>query len=254
MTRGSGYFTLGDVLTHGEMHPLLSPFDFLKTSYPNHDGSYTFIVRIGNEGSGAVTKVYHVIPPAPQVPTLNQNSDSNVVAVFDSKVYNHSTHSWEDSFYESTMVVNTLPAIGSSANNTWIEVPDSYTLVGYFDVEEIVRNGRTERVCRAQFRKNGYLNKIQLKIRFELASEVMGVEDLSIKDFGLYPNPVKDVLHIRTEHDIASVKILTLLGQEVLNENNFSNSINVSSLKYGNYLVVITTTDGRVTVGKVIKN
>jgi hypothetical protein len=257
MTRGNGYFTLGKNLTHGELHPMLGSFDYVKTSYPNPDGTYTFIVRIGNEGAGAITKVYHHIPAQPTPAQLNASSDNNIVAVYNGQIYNHNTNSWENTFpYENTMVVNTLPAIGSSANNNWAYTPSGYTLVGYFPVEEIVRNGETQRICRGQFRKNGYTNKISIKIRFELVGTV-GVEDLSIKEFGLYPNPMKDVLHIKSAHEIASVKIVNVLGQEVLSNefNNFSNvyNVNVSSLKHGHYLVVITTKDGRMTVGKVIK-
>jgi hypothetical protein len=129
--------------------------------------------------------------------------------------------------------------------------------VGYFPVEEIVRNGETQRICRGQFRKNGYTNKISIKIRFELASEVTGVDKLSIKEFGLYPNPVKDILHIKSAHEIASVKIINILGQEVLSNEftGFSNvyNVNVSSLKHGHYMVFITTTDGRMTFGKLVK-
>jgi hypothetical protein len=258
MTRGARYFTLGEKLTHGEIHVLLSQADYTKTSYPNSDGTYTFIARIGNEGQGAITKVYHVIPPAETEPLLSEESDNNVVSVIDGQVYNHSTNSWEDSFYESTMVVNTLPAVGSSPNTNWINTPSGYTVQGYLPVEEITRNGEVQRVCRARFTKNGTNDRIQLKIRFELASEVTGVEDLSIKEFGLYPNPINDVLNIRSEeHEIASVKIVNVLGQEVLNNEftGFSNvyNVNVSSLKHGHYLVVITTTDGRMAVGKLVK-
>ena len=249
MTRSSGYFTLDSTMVHGETHVLTANHDYTKIGYANDDGTYTFVVRVGNAGNGAITRVYHVVPPAPQIPQLNPNSgDSNVQAVFNSQVYNSVSHTWENGFYESTMAVTHLPAIGSTANTNWIIIPDGYQLSGYLPVEEITRNGKIQRICRARFRIDGNSNQIQLKIRFELASEVLGVEQVSIEDFGIYPNPMQDVLHIKTEQEISSVKVYNLLGQEVLQKNfsGFSEvyTLDVSRLGHGHYIAVIETDKG----------
>lgn len=62
----------------------------------------------------------------------------------------------------------------------------------------------------------------------------------------LYPNPVKEVLNFSTKENIEtkSVEVFNMLGQLVLALPNPTNSINVSTLTKGNYLIKITTEKG----------
>ncbi len=72
-------------------------------------------------------------------------------------------------------------------------------------------------------------------------------------DFKLYPNPSKGILNIQTNTiDSVSVSIYDMLGKEVVSENRISNSIDISNLKNGMYLVKIETNDRSVTK-KIIK-
>lgn len=79
-------------------------------------------------------------------------------------------------------------------------------------------------------------------------------EDLAIKEFKVYPNPVKDILNISFDKEIATVSICNLLGQEVLSKSVNSNetSVDVAYLSAGTYLIKITA-DSEVKTLKVIK-
>ena len=66
--------------------------------------------------------------------------------------------------------------------------------------------------------------------------------------FRAYPNPVNDVLNLSYSSEISSVKVINLLGQEVISRNvgTTSTQVDMSTLQAGAYIV-------NVTVGEVVK-
>ncbi len=72
--------------------------------------------------------------------------------------------------------------------------------------------------------------------------------------FSAYPNPVNDVLNLSYSSEISSVKVINLLGQEVISRNvgTTSTQIDMSSLQAGAYIVNVTIGDAVKTI-KVIK-
>ena len=62
-------------------------------------------------------------------------------------------------------------------------------------------------------------------------------------DFTVYPNPVKNTLHIESEENIDKAEIFDMQGKMAVTNENAS-EINVSALPQGNYLVRITTEKG----------
>ncbi|CAM3858367.1 MULTISPECIES: T9SS type A sorting domain-containing protein [Flavobacterium] len=78
------------------------------------------------------------------------------------------------------------------------------------------------------------------------------IQALSIQDFDfnskftLYPNPVQDVLHFNSKEnlEIQSVEIYNMLGQIVISVPNSTTSVDVSSLKSGNYFIKVNTEQG----------
>jgi hypothetical protein len=73
-------------------------------------------------------------------------------------------------------------------------------------------------------------------------------------NFSAYPNPVKDVLNVSYTSEISSVKIINMLGQEVIskNINATSSQIDMSQLSAGTYIVNVTVGDTIKTL-KVVK-
>lgn len=73
-------------------------------------------------------------------------------------------------------------------------------------------------------------------------------------NFVAYPNPVKDVLNLSYKTTISNVRVVNLLGQEVLNTKANTNDVQVdmSALTAGAYIVSITVDDTVHTI-KVIK-
>jgi len=87
-----------------------------------------------------------------------------------------------------------------------------------------------------------------------IREEINSINDIFSNSIYIYPNPVNDELRIKNEEcRINSVKITDLAGKIILNTDYSLNTINVSSLLQGVYLVKIDTNKGVVTK-RVIKN
>ena len=63
----------------------------------------------------------------------------------------------------------------------------------------------------------------------------------------IYPNPVKDMLFVKSEKEFTSYSIYTMAGQMVFSEKiSGATSVNVSRLPVGNYLLKLTDKNGNV--------
>jgi hypothetical protein len=73
-------------------------------------------------------------------------------------------------------------------------------------------------------------------------------------NFSAYPNPVKDVLNVSYTSEISSVRVINMIGQEVIskNINETSSQIDMSQLSAGTYIVNVTVGDTIKTL-KVVK-
>ncbi|WP_047547176.1 T9SS type A sorting domain-containing protein [Psychroserpens sp. Hel_I_66] len=91
-------------------------------------------------------------------------------------------------------------------------------------------------------------------------SEALITNTLSVEDnnpvsnlIEMYPNPARDVLTIRSNSiAIEDVSIMDINGRRVLTSNTENETINISSLKTGIYLVAISSESGTITK-KLIK-
>ncbi|WP_452228480.1 MULTISPECIES: T9SS type A sorting domain-containing protein [unclassified Lacinutrix] len=82
---------------------------------------------------------------------------------------------------------------------------------------------------------------------------LLSTENFSAFQFEMFPNPVHDVLNIKTQETLEKVEVLDLLGRTVLTVNKIGSSIDVSSLKAAMYVVRLTSNKG-VSTKKFIKN
>ncbi|RXM61537.1 T9SS type A sorting domain-containing protein [Chryseobacterium sp. CH1] len=68
----------------------------------------------------------------------------------------------------------------------------------------------------------------------------------------IYPNPVKDILHIQSPDEVSKVEIYDLSGRIINSMGVKGNSVNVSNLLKGNYLIKVFFKD-KTSVQKFIK-
>ena len=83
---------------------------------------------------------------------------------------------------------------------------------------------------------------------------VLSNEDFNNNTFTAYPNPVRDILNISYTSEISSVRVINMIGQEVIsrNINATSTQVDMSELSAGTYIVNVTVGDSVKTL-KVVK-
>lgn len=102
---------------------------------------------------------------------------------------------------------------------------------------------------------NGSLG-VTLDFNVMVSEEDLNANNFNATGFKLYPNPVKDVLHLSYKQDITKVTVFNILGQQVLEQvvNSTQGQINMSNLAAGTYLIkVMADSDNKTETIKVIK-
>mgnify|MGYP000042639435 CR=1 FL=1 len=83
-------------------------------------------------------------------------------------------------------------------------------------------------------------------------NEILSNHDFDILSFNVYPNPSSDIINISSEEPINRIKVFDTLGRLVLEQNNPSSQMDVSSLSTGLLFIKIETDQGTL-VKKIIK-
>jgi len=79
----------------------------------------------------------------------------------------------------------------------------------------------------------------------------LGVEEVSLKSLNIYPNPSEDIINISGNFSELSFTIYDLLGKKI-DQGKTINTINISSLNNGVYLIEFST-GNKKTLRKIIK-
>ena len=85
--------------------------------------------------------------------------------------------------------------------------------------------------------------------------ETAGLADSNISDensIHLFPNPVKDILSIKSPSILKKLEVFNVLGQKVMGREN-TNDLNVTKLKSGAYFLKIVNENSTVSTKKFIK-
>lgn len=87
-----------------------------------------------------------------------------------------------------------------------------------------------------------------------LCDDVVGVDDYKLSALTYYPNPAKDILYLKSDLNIASVTVVNVLGQQVMNRSYIDNNrIDISGLTTGTYMLRISFEDGTIETFKLLK-
>ena len=150
-----------------------------------------------------------------------------------------------------------LPA-GSIANTTWPGITMTadangfykYTIVGSTTVNVIFNNGNTgnnNQTADLLTKTDGYTYTWGAS-----AKPTINVETQA-SAISLYPNPVSDILQIGTEKTVLKFRILNTQGNVLKEGNPIENSIDVSNLNSGLYLIQMTLENGEQQTKRIIK-
>lgn len=83
-----------------------------------------------------------------------------------------------------------------------------------------------------------------------------GVDDInsSIANLTLYPNPTKGLLYVKSDKQIVSSQVFDLNGALIMDAKVTNNSVDVTELQNGSYVLKAILEDGTSVVEKFIKN
>ena len=70
----------------------------------------------------------------------------------------------------------------------------------------------------------------------------------------IYPNPVKDMLFIKSGQEFSSYSVYNMAGQRVASDKMTGKSINLSRLPVGSYVLKLTDKEGNTESTKFMKN
>ena len=92
------------------------------------------------------------------------------------------------------------------------------------------------------------IDRILFSLENPLSVDIFDLEN----NFELYPNPVKETLYIKTPFQIQSLSIMNILGQKVFSQLGNHNSLKVSNLSPGLYILKAHHDNGLKTNRKFI--
>lgn len=87
-------------------------------------------------------------------------------------------------------------------------------------------------------------------------TEILGVNGHTALKIMAYPNPAGENITVSAGEDIKGIMIMNMLGQKLLEQqgNGRDNTINLSGLASGNYILSLTAENGTSATVKLIKN
>ena len=91
--------------------------------------------------------------------------------------------------------------------------------------------------------KADVMNLFYMKLVYDNTSKV---DETSISNLKIFPNPASDVLHISAETELKRIEIFTLSGQPVIKINGNSKVLDISRLDVGHYLIKLFADEGVV--------
>ena len=81
----------------------------------------------------------------------------------------------------------------------------------------------------------------------------LSVNENSLSQFSIYPNPTTGYLNIEYPKELMNITVFNQIGQKVLTFYN-TKTVDISSLSNGMYFVKLKAIDGATTTKKVVKN
>ncbi len=108
------------------------------------------------------------------------------------------------------------------------------------------------------FHSDYMVNKAGWKAQLSTEGTGVGINENNKESIKIFPNPVNNVLYIKSTSIIKNVKIVDVTGKQI-NSYSFENgnnnvSIDISGLQNGVYFIKITGKNNNITVNKIIKD
>ena len=81
----------------------------------------------------------------------------------------------------------------------------------------------------------------------------LSTQILDISSINIYPNPTDNILNLQSNIDLIEIQINNLLGQKIIRKTDNFETINVSNLTKGMYIITMKTINGQSTSKRFLK-
>lgn len=221
----------------------VTEFSFNVLLPPGSDLHQAEIRVYTDSGSGPGTQIYERTGAVPQMEFLED--------VFGFNLYTASfqfsdLHLDGNETTETTYWIGVL--IDTNAQNSYWEVTSAMNTAN----EEYIYSEGVWETSTIAF--GGAVDGV-MKITGECRT--LNVHETVATNFIYYPNPVEDILNLKTDASIESVSIFNITGQQIISLDGIhaqNNQIDMSSLTSGMYLVQAVFENGQIETFKVVKN
>ena len=212
----------------------------------NSDGTVGYVIE--NSGNYTLYKEQIPQPDPTMIPGINQNYPHLSSIHFGKKLDKNGNMingceyevvlGWENGF---------VPQVGDPVPSGLFTDPQNPD--GHFQIalpfDDLMDGNITIRGI--VFDNNDSLHQTNL-LAYCTAESSLGVSDNTLQNFSIYPNPVNDILHIKTDKKVDRVTIFDCNGRKVLEGSE--KILNVGNLPTGIYFVRIFS-EGKIAIKKL---
>jgi hypothetical protein len=135
-----------------------------------------------------------------------------------------------------TVSWDTLPK-----NITFAMLRSFYLFVDYNDID-MIKNNSVEIT-------NQYLSVLKIVLKY---NDNLAIDD-NKKELTIYPNPISQSFYIKGGQRLTDLKIIDLMGNEIMQLNSEQSSFDISSLNAGTYYLKIIDENNNSILKKLIK-
>ncbi len=205
----------------------------------NGDGKKDIVINSADENFNYYTEWIE------NIDNVGTFGERNVMMTED---YNYRIHDLDNDGDLDMLVWNFQDLLGWKANDGQGVFGDIQIISHDFELL------RTADAC--DINNDGYLDIISASLGDNkiawYPNRILGIEEQSLNEFEIYPNPTDGFLNIASTTSINKVEISTLLGQKIIEVENV-NPIDISQLANGVYLLKITDSNNTITTKKILK-
>ncbi len=225
------FMFLSENLVHGSLTMTLPNLIPSIKMWFNGDGTHTLIYMDNN--TVHMLKINNPQLDTSLIPTVHIGG--NIVDGRNGEIYDNGWQSADPHILTLVMDDANMPTVNSNPNQSWINLPNGYTYGGAFPIRNEGGTLVYDALC-----YHDANHKEWVHVYIKPASEVLGVQENTLSDFKVWPNPATDYIKFSVGKDISQVKIFDINGRCVLQQNAIGNQgVFVGDLSPGIYLVRI---------------
>lgn len=160
-----------------------------------------------------------------------------------------------------------IAQISTNGGTSWTTLWDEDTESGFTDDGDGDEDSDTYNTVAVQKSLSAYIGQADVRIRFQYTgadADAVAIDDVQVLasnlsttevskfKLGIYPNPTKGEVNIKTDKKIKSTTVLDLSGKVIATGS--SEKVNLSGFTKGTYLITVEFADGSTKTEKIIKD